>query len=66
MIGITGVLGWMALAVPAGSSALGNVLFPLIMIVLTLATVAISVYRPIAWSDDEVRFAVARRRSPGS
>ncbi|MFN8628936.1 MAG: phospholipid carrier-dependent glycosyltransferase [Chloroflexota bacterium] len=58
MIGITAVLGWMALAVPNGSTSVGNVIFPLIMIVLTLATVAITVYRPIAWSDDEVRFAV--------
>ena len=58
MIGMTAVLGWMALAVPSGSSEFGNVIFPLIMIVLTLATVAIAVYRPIEWSDDEVRFAV--------
>lgn len=59
MIGITAVLGWMALAVPEGSVAFGNVIFPMIMICLTLATVAITVYRPIAWSDDEIRFTVA-------
>jgi predicted membrane-bound dolichyl-phosphate-mannose-protein mannosyltransferase len=58
LIGITGVLGWMALAVPSGSSASGNLLFPMIMIVLTLGAVAYAVYRPIAWSDDEMRFAV--------
>lgn len=58
MIGMTAVLGWMALAVPEGSSSLGNVIFPLVMIALTLATVAICVYRPIEWSDDEIRFAV--------
>jgi 4-amino-4-deoxy-L-arabinose transferase-like glycosyltransferase len=58
MIVTTGVLGWMALAVPAESGSSGNLLFPMSMIVLTLAAVAISVYRPIAWSDDEVRIAV--------
>ncbi len=58
LIGITGVLGWMALAVPTGSAASGNLLFPIIMIVITLGAVAVTVYRPIAWSDDEVRFAV--------
>ncbi len=58
MVGATAVLGWMALEVPSDSGSIGNVIFPLIMIVLTLATVAITVYRPIAWSDDEIRFAV--------
>ncbi len=59
MVGVTAVLGWMALVVPTGNGSMGNVIFPLIMIALTLATVAIVVYRPVAWSDDEVRFAVA-------
>jgi hypothetical protein len=65
MIAMTALLGWMALAVPTGSSELGNVLFPLIMIVLTLATVAIIVYRPVAWSDDEIRFAVGGPAAAG-
>ena len=65
MIGLTGVLGWMAMAVPAGSEASGNLTFMLIMIALTLAAVVVTVYHPIAWSDEEMRFAVgrARRRS---
>ncbi len=58
MIGLTGVLGWMALAVPAGSAATGNLTFVLIMIGLTLAAVAVAVYHPIAWSDEEIRLAV--------
>ena len=62
MIGLTGVLGWMAMAVPAGSGASGNLLFTLIMIALTLATVVVTVYHPIAWSDEEMWFAVGRRR----
>lgn len=66
MVAMTAVLGWMALAVPAGSDSVGNVIFPLVMIALTLATVAISVYRPIAWSDDEVRFAVGGPVAAGS
>ena len=58
MVGLTGVLGWMGLAVPEDSTASGNLLFTLLMIGLTLATVVVTVYHPIAWSDDEVRLAV--------
>ena len=58
MIAITGVLGWMAMAVPEGSTASGNLLFTLIMVALTLATVVITVYHPVRWSDEEVRLAV--------
>jgi len=58
LIGLTGILGWMALAVPAASNASGNVTFALIMIALTFAAVAICVYHPIAWSDEEIRIAV--------
>jgi hypothetical protein len=52
LILITAVLGWMAYAVS------GNLPFILLMIGLTLATVVVSVYHPVAWADDEVRFAV--------
>ena len=48
----------MALAVPADSGATGNLPFSLIMIALTLAAVVVTVYHPIAWSDDEMRLAV--------
>ncbi len=58
MVVITGVLGWMALAVPTDSGGAGNLPFIMIMIGLTMATVAISVYHPVAWSDEEIRFAV--------
>ncbi len=57
MVAVTAVLGWMALAVPEGTDGAGNLPFVLIMIGLTLATVALTVYRPVAWSDDEARFA---------
>ena len=59
MIAVTAVLGWMGLAVPTGSTASGNLPFILIMIALTLGTVAVCVYRPIAWSVEETWFAVA-------
>ena len=58
LVGVTGVLGWMAMAVPSDSAVTGNLLFPLIMIALTLAAVVVTVYHPIAWSDDEMRLAV--------
>ena len=62
MIGLTGVLGYMAMAVPEGSTASGNLVFTLIMIGLTLAAVAITAYRP----DRLVRRRGAlRRRRPG-
>ena len=35
------------------------------MIGLTLATVVLTVYRPVAWSDDEMRFAVAAPAAVG-
>ena len=59
MIGLTGVLGWMAMAVPPDSKASGNLTFTLIMIALTMATVVVTVYHPIAWSDEEMWLAVA-------
>ena len=59
LIALTGVLGWMALAVPPDSGASGNLVFTMIMIALTMAAVVVTVYHPIAWSDDEVRLAVA-------
>ena len=65
MIGITGLLGWMGLSVPVDSGGAGNLPFILIMIGLTLATVALTVYRPVAWSDDEMRFAVAAPAAAG-
>ena len=58
LVAVTGVLGWMAMAVPSDTAVTGNLLFPLIMIMLTLAAVVVTVYHPIAWSDDEMRLAV--------
>jgi Gpi18-like mannosyltransferase len=59
LVGLTAVLGWMAISVPADNpDAQGNLLFVFIMVAVTLAAVMLSVYRPIGWSRDEVRFAI--------
>ncbi len=58
MVGLTAVLGWMAMSVPEGSDASGNLSFALIMVALTLATVVVSVYHPISWSDEEMWVAI--------
>ena len=64
MIVVTTVLGYLALSVPAGQSG-GNLVFMLIMIALTLVAVVVSVLHPIAWSLDEVRFAVGAPAAGG-
>ena len=62
LIAITGVLGYMAISVPAAPGTtdpgLGNLTFLLIMVALTLLAVVVAVVHPIAWTDDEMRFAV--------
>jgi hypothetical protein len=58
LVAMTGVLGHLALVVPEGGG-LGNLPFVVIMIALTALAVVINVLHPIAWSDDEMRFAVA-------
>ena len=63
LIGLTGVLGYMAISVPGRARApptpgFGNLTFLLIMIALTLLAVVVAVVHPIAWTDEELRFAV--------
>jgi hypothetical protein len=57
LIGLTAVLGHIAISVPE-SGGLGNLPFVAIMIGLTAVAAAVVILHPIAWSDDEVRFAV--------
>ncbi len=52
LIGITSVLGYMALAVPEGGG-FGNVTFLMVMVALTLVAVVASVAHPISWTDEE-------------
>jgi hypothetical protein len=58
MIGITSVLGYLAITVPEGQG-FGNLTFLLIMVGLTLIGVVTAILHPVAWTDDELRFAVA-------
>ena len=58
MIGLTSVLGYLAITVPEGQG-FGNLTFLLIMVALTLIGVVAAILHPVAWTDDEMRFAVA-------
>ena len=57
LIAITSVLGYIATSVPAGQG-FGNIPFLVIMVGLTLIAVTAAVFHPIAWTDEEMRFAV--------
>ena len=57
LIAITSVLGYLAISVPEGQG-IGNLAFLLIMVGLTLLAVIVTILHPIAWSDEEMRFAV--------
>ena len=59
LAGVTAVLGYMAVSVPAGDTAGGNLAFLAIMIGLTLVAAAVTVLHPIAWTVEEVQVAVA-------
>ncbi len=58
LIGLTAVLGYIAISVPEGQG-FGNLTFLMVMVALTLVAVVVAVLHPVAWTDDEVRFAVA-------
>ena len=62
LIALTGVLGYMAISVPVAAGAtdagFGNLTFLLIMVALTLLSVVVAVVHPIAWTDEEQRFAI--------
>jgi predicted membrane-bound dolichyl-phosphate-mannose-protein mannosyltransferase len=57
LVAATGVLGYMAMSVPEGQG-FGNLVFLVVMIALTLIAVVVAIVHPIAWTDDEMRFAV--------
>ncbi|MDQ3127795.1 MAG: phospholipid carrier-dependent glycosyltransferase, partial [Chloroflexota bacterium] len=57
LIALTAVLGYLAINVPAGSG-FGNLPFVAIMVGLTVVAVIANVLHPLAWSLDEIRFAV--------
>lgn len=55
MIVLTGTLGYLAMTGPG----FGNLPFLAIMIALTLLAVVVAVFHPIAWTDEEMWFALA-------
>jgi hypothetical protein len=65
LIAITSVLGYMAISVPEGQG-LGNIPFLVIMVGLTLIAVVAAVFHPIAWTDEEMRFAVVAPAALGA
>jgi Gpi18-like mannosyltransferase len=54
---LTTVLGYIAISVPEGQTG-GNYLFLMIMVALVIIAVLANVLHPIAWTWDEVRFAI--------
>jgi Gpi18-like mannosyltransferase len=58
MIGMTGVLGWLAIGATSGGAPIGDATFLILMVILTGILAAAIVVRPIRWTLDEVRFAV--------
>lgn len=65
LIGITSVLGYIALAVPEGQG-IGNVTFLVIMVALTLLAVVVAVYHPVAWTDEEQWLALLAPAAAGA
>jgi Gpi18-like mannosyltransferase len=57
LIAAASLLGYLAINVPAGGG-LGNLPFVAIMVALTVVAVAANVLHPVAWSLDEIRFAI--------
>jgi hypothetical protein len=70
LIGLTSLLGYMAISVPAAAGTtdpgFGNLTFLVIMIALTLLAVVVAVIHPIAWTDDEMRFAIGAPAALGA
>ncbi|MGZ3586466.1 MAG: phospholipid carrier-dependent glycosyltransferase [Candidatus Limnocylindrales bacterium] len=66
MIGLTGVLGWVAIGASSPNAPLGDLTFVVIMVALTALLAAAIVLRPIRWTVDEVRFAVGAPAALGA
>ncbi len=59
LAGVTASLGYMAIVTsPTATTSSGKLFFLGLMIGLTLLAVVVTVLRPVAWSLDEMRFAV--------
>jgi hypothetical protein len=62
LIGLTGALGYLAMA----GQGFGNLPFLMIMIALTLLAVVVAVWHPIAWTDEEMWLALAAPTAVGA
>jgi hypothetical protein len=63
----TGVLGWMAIAVPPENAVSGgNLAFVLVMMALTIVAAVVAILHPIAWTPDEVRIAIGGPLAAGA
>ncbi len=58
LLAVTTVFGYQAIVVPVDATQGGNLTFLLLMMGITLLAVALSVLRPVAWTPEEVRFAI--------
>lgn len=58
MVGLTGVLGWLAIGATSAGAPIGDASFLVLMVILTGVLAAAIVVRPIRWTLDELRFAV--------
>jgi 4-amino-4-deoxy-L-arabinose transferase-like glycosyltransferase len=65
LIGLTAVLGYLAIAVPPGEGA-GNIPFLAIMMALTLVAIVTAIFHPIAWTDEETWFALVAPTALGA
>jgi len=66
LIGLTGILGWLAIGSSTADAPLGDATFLVIMVALTALLAAAIVLRPVRWTVDEVRFAVAAPAALGA
>ena len=62
LIGLTGTLGYLAMA----GQSFGNLPFLVIMIGLTLLAVVVAVFHPIAWTDEEMWLALLAPAAAGA
>ncbi len=58
LLAVTVVFGYQAIVVPENATQGGNLTFLLLMMGLTLLAVAVATLRPVAWTSEEVRFAI--------
>jgi predicted membrane-bound dolichyl-phosphate-mannose-protein mannosyltransferase len=66
LLAVTTVFGYQAIVVPVDATQGGNLTFLLLMMGITLLAVALAVLRPVAWTPEEVRFAIGAPLAAGA